>query len=201
MKESDILRFSLTVFDYSEILNVKEVIKDLFETDFLSGSASLTENDFDISKFYAPTYDYHIEEVACFWKTESYPNKIFFTASIIDGWYTLCNVLHRRLHCGFVQCLFSNERDSQGYSFHYGGADGRERDVLAYKDPRWVFYEEGDPLDFEDLNLYKSRLVRDRLNSKILIEYLKRMGIDFEKIDMGITESFTFVRKIPHDEA
>ena len=200
MKESIFNNFSLTIFDFSEIAIFCDAIKEVFKEDFEVGTASLRTNGFEIEKYFNPSIGGEMDEECGFWKTRLYPNKIFFTASIIDGWYTLCNVLHRRLHCNFVQYKFSNVKDYPAYHLHYVGADGGERHILAYKDPRWVFYDVGNPLDYEDLNQYKNRLVRDRLNNKILIEYMKRVGVDFEKIDAEIIESYTFIRKILHNE-
>ncbi|MBO6252908.1 MAG: hypothetical protein ILA39_04400 [Bacteroidaceae bacterium] len=193
MKTCDFIRFSITIFDYSEIEKFTESIREIFKKDFETGIASLEKNWPKIDMYFHPAIGGSIVKQCTFWKTALYPTKIFFTSLVGDGWFTLCNVLHLHLHCDYIQCIFSKEKDSPEFLFHYGGTDGRERDILTYKDPRWVFYEEGEPLDFEDLDLYKNRLIRDRLNDKILIKYIERMGVDFEKIDEEVTDSYTFV--------
>ncbi len=66
---------------------------------------------------------------------------------------------------------------------------------MAYKEDKWIFYEEGSPLDIEDENNYKNRIIKKRLNSDIIIEYLNKIGIDLWEIDKSIIYSTTYVQK------
>lgn len=62
--------------------------------------------------------------------------------------------------------------------FSYFGKDGR-RDVSATKDyDRYIFTNNGPHRPFENLGYYKKRLVRDRVNRKIMCEYMLALGID-----------------------
>ncbi|SEF15831.1 hypothetical protein SAMN04488561_5093 [Jiangella alba] len=54
----------------------------------------------------------------------------------------------------------------------------QERSLCAdCADGRWSWYEDGDPLPFERPELYRARLIKQRFNRAILIEYLSALGI------------------------
>lgn len=54
-----------------------------------------------------------------------------------------------------------------------------ERRVQAAKtDKRWDFFEQGDPLPEEDLDGYRAKRKRDRLNERRVMELLARLGAD-----------------------
>lgn len=109
----------------------------------------------------------------------------------------LCGIIRTKLKCELIMCSLCSGREypiSPMYSFKMINAEGKERVILAYKEGRWVFYAVGDPLPFEDTELYKKRYVRDRLNNNIIYSYLLKNGIDFRLIDENITESFTVTR-------
>ena len=78
------------------------------------------------------------------------------------------------------------------YFLHFANENMEERDILAYKDPNWVFYEKGTPLPFEETELYNKRRIKQRLNCDIIINYLHKYGVEFENIDLNITENFTY---------
>ena len=73
----------------------------------------------------------------------------------------------------------------------------------------YSFDNEGKPLDFEEPEHYKKRLIKDRFNRNILCHYLDKLGIDPERtlIERDLTEPvlFTFgpagtpVKEFPHD--
>ena len=51
------------------------------------------------------------------------------------------------------------------------------RCVRALKDsPRWEFYTQGDPLDFENEEAYTARRVRDRIQRESLLGYVESWG-------------------------
>lgn len=45
------------------------------------------------------------------------------------------------------------------------------------EDGRWLWYEAGEPLPFEETERYSARLKRDRLNRDVLLRYLAALGI------------------------
>jgi len=47
---------------------------------------------------------------------------------------------------------------------------------VAQQDSKWLFFESGEPLIEEDVQLYKTRLKRDRLNEERVSQLLSRLG-------------------------
>jgi hypothetical protein len=77
--------------------------------------------------------------------------------------------------------LISNNDDSFLDAFHFFYySDIYIRHILCYQDPRWTFYEDGTPLPFEDLERYKLRIKKQRLNKEVIIHYLRCAGWDIE---------------------
>ena len=94
-------------------------------------------------------------------------------------------------------CSLSNEAkmDNPFYQFYFSNMNFEERKIMAYEEDKWIFYEEGSPLDIEDENNYKNRVIKKRLNSDIIVEYLNKIGIDLWEIDKSIIYSTTYVQK------
>jgi hypothetical protein len=52
------------------------------------------------------------------------------------------------------------------------------RTVYTMRDPRWVFYSQGEIQWFEDVEFYKRKIIKTRLNKDILISYCVKLGFD-----------------------
>ena len=78
--------------------------------------------------------------------------------------------------------------------FHYISSDGRERDILAYVESSWVFYQEGQILPFENEKYYQRRKKKDRINGIIILEYLRALCFDFKNIDSKTSKCMTLQR-------
>lgn len=75
-------------------------------------------------------------------------------------------------HLGSCQFqLFTG--DAKTNSYH------AERSIAVVNEGnRWVFFERGDVLPFEDTKLYEERLKRKRFTPEALVQYCKAIGID-----------------------
>ena len=149
-----------------------------------------------ISEFIDPSYGGKHDDVFCCWQVSHYPNKIFFISNSGDGRITLCNVLRLKLHCSFYQFALSNDNASPFFLFHHSSKQGITRDVLNYKEDRWQFYAKGPINSIEEIEFYKNRKIRERLNKEILLHYLKKMGISFWDIDKSVTDYFIVKRSV-----
>jgi hypothetical protein len=59
---------------------------------------------------------------------------------------------------------------------YYRGKSSRV--IQSYLDgTKWVFYTEGDVLEFENPDYYKARLIRNRFNVTILNEYFEKLQV------------------------
>ena len=88
----------------------------------------------------------------------------------------------------------SSKSEYNCFWFQYIYPDGKERIIYALKEDRWVFYEEGELLPFENPDYYKRRKIKDRINNDIIIEYLSKCGIDLFDIDSNVDQCMTLER-------
>lgn len=179
-----------TVFCTGDLLSVFNAVKNI-HLEIMENKFIIRKGETNVEKYLNPRFGgAHLPEF-CFWKSANYPDKVFFISNYADGMSNLCGNIQRQLKCEMIMCTMSDGSECEGYEFKVISAEGKERVILAYKEGRWVFYAVGDPLPFEDTELYKKKYVRDRLNNNIIYSYLLKNGIDFPHIDENITESFT----------
>lgn len=175
---------------------MKNAVREIFNKHIQEGRAQFLAQTFSISDFFNPLVDGVHDDIFCFWKVKQYADKIFFISNSADGRQTLCNVLHLKLCCSFYQFAFSNDTESPFFLFHYSPIQGIDRDVLNYKEDKWIFYEKGPKNNIEEERFYKRRILRERLNKEILLYYLNKVGITFEDIDVNVTDYFIFKRTV-----
>lgn len=129
------------------------------------------------------------------WSNPLYQRKVFFVSNRRDGMSSLCQNLSQDLKCKLYK--FGISKDGEAYygcKFIYCDKGKIERTILAYMEDRWVFWQEGKLLPFENPEYYSNRFIKKRLNYDILVEYLEKMGINLFNIDSNVTNSITFER-------
>lgn len=147
-----------------------------------------------IFKTISPPYGGEMEAFS-WWTSANYPGLIFLSSDEIDGASSLCYNLRRGLHCEVYEWSFSNGTDSPMSRMQYTDKNGEVRVVMAYMDdPRWVFYQSGKLLPFEDESNYSRRFIKKRFNFDIQKQYLSRMGISLSNIDENVTFCKTLKR-------
>ena len=136
-------------------------------------------------------------EMFSWWSNRKYPKNVFLTSNSSDGLYLFSKRIRDELHCSLIRISMSAslKEEYQCFWFQYICPDGKERVIYALKEDRWVFYEEGDILPFENPEYYKRRRIRDRINNEIIIEYLAKCGINFYDIDSDVDQCMTLERK------
>ena len=143
-----------TIFCVDELSSVFNAVKDTYLNN-KKNKVTIRMNETDMEKYLNPKYGgAHLPEFCC-WKNANYPDKVFFISNYIDGMTNLCGIIRAKLNCKLIMCHLSNGLEYPAYSFKMINAEGKERIILAYKEDRWVFYEVGYPLPFEDVELYK----------------------------------------------
>ena len=101
---------------------------------------------------------------------------------LCDGYDSLCWCL--TTNHGFTTIHWSAHDDvttfQPGASFTYRcslPSGTTERSVyVGREDQRWLFHESGHPLPEEAVHEYKAKRVRDRLNERLVAEFLGRLG-------------------------
>lgn len=142
------------------------------------------------------------KKVPCFlvYQLKSNPDYLLFSSNLIDGWYTLLYSISKKhkIELIRIQTYLQNNENEPCYTFNYI-KNGEERFVTLYKESnKWVFYEKGEPLGFENLELYREKLKKKRLSNEIIFGYLEKIGnaansINFEDDSNGkmvLFESF-----------
>lgn len=52
--------------------------------------------------------------------------------------------------------------------------------IRVIKENKWIFYEVGEPLWFEEKENYSKRRIADRITYDLLLSYSRKNGIDFD---------------------
>ena len=165
---------------YGDIEDVHIAILDIF-------------NDVTILKNYRAPVDIHLEEIipggappvwnSVLWQPKNTKGTVLF-GNVQDGFTTTAWILNHKYKFEMTRIAvdFDIENDEPEYgmfhSFHHFYADGRERLVRAMWDDRWDFYEEGEPMPFEQTERYTERLRRKRLTNDMVLDYAKALGWD-----------------------
>jgi hypothetical protein len=132
-----------------------------------------------IRSYYNQQYDAPQVKFLLFAPKSNSHTTIMF-ANIIDGYVNLIKYVSKQCDLEYYNISIFDDSQSQmmsSYHFHYHSKN-RERHLLCYQDPKWVFFDEGEPLWFENISYYKQRIKKNRLNKSIIIEYLKSLGWD-----------------------
>lgn len=189
--------FTFSVFYDCSFKEIVTVINQIKREQITSKKIEIQEGNINIEKYFnPPSGGAHLPRFCC-WESEKYPNKIFLISNYEDGLYTLCNIIHKNVGKNLIMCSLSNEADMENpfYQFYYSNMNFDERKIMAYKEDKWVFYENGKPLSIENEKYYKNKIIKKRLNNDIIVEYLKKIGIDLWEIDKSIIYGTTFVQK------
>ena len=149
--------------------------------------------DVTILKDYQAPVVIHLEEVIpsgahpiwnlALWQPTNTKGTVLF-GNLQDGFTSVTWILNRnyKFKLTWIAVDFDIKNDEPEYgmfhSFHHFYADGRERLVRAMWDDRWDFYEEGEPMPFEQTERYTERLRRKRLTNDMVLDYAKALGWD-----------------------
>jgi hypothetical protein len=116
---------------------------------------------------------------AIFYKPKCCEDKTIMISNYSDGWETLNNYISNELNSSYYGFKISiNENINEVLnSFSFWKEGSYQRHVSVIKDSKWIFYEYGDPLWFEN-TLYYEQKIKKRLTKDILIFYSNKLGID-----------------------
>lgn len=109
---------------------------------------------------------------------------VAFITNMNDGWQGLLRGYSEDYKRKVIRVSLSEPNiNYPGNSFEVMTIDST-RLIHAFNDSdKWVFYEKGDILPFEDGINYKKRKISNRLNNFIIEDYLKKNGIDINQED------------------
>ena len=109
-------------------------------------------------------------------------NGIIMLPNLQDGWITLFYRLTSDLKInGYHFKICSNKVPYNCIIYIEKGI--KKRICYTLKDGnKWIFYETGTPLYFEEIKNYKNRIKKERLNKEIMLKYCSKLNIIKEKI-------------------
>lgn len=180
----------ISIFIGCSFSTFKRAIEEIYSDEIYKRKGFLKNSKLNME--YYSTYRYRGFPKFSFWENTHSPQNIYIISDIDIS--SLCNIIHKRIGGVWVMCTFSNELkvENPSYKFHYSDSNFNDRDILAYKEDKWVFYEQGRPLAFENTDYYKNRLIKKRLNNKIIEEYLLKLGINIWDIDSQVDQCITY---------
>lgn len=188
--------FSMSIFEGNNFECFSRAVEEIYRNDLRKFKVFI--NELRIKDYFnPPSGGAHLPKF-CFWKSNKYPNTIFFTSNYQDGLSSLCNVIHMQIKGNLISFSMSNEHNMTcpAYHFHYSDSVFKERDILAYKEDKWVFCSHGVPLPIENTEYYKNRLIKKRLNNDIIEEYLIKLNIDLWDIDKNVEKCVTYEQQV-----
>ncbi|MEE8452146.1 MAG: hypothetical protein V3R99_09535, partial [Thermoguttaceae bacterium] len=122
-----------------------------------------------------PSLEYNPKKTeVLLWEPSTCRDTTAFASNLEDGWDSMVYVLSTKNKIRSVAIRYDSI-DASDYpicelqTYEDGGS---RRIVRTMKDdPKWEFFEEGSPYDFEDLERYKLRLKRERFDWEMLHRY------------------------------
>ena len=193
MKDFNNFNFSVFECDFESFTDAIYHCK-WYEQSLLQKKVLIRKKSLNLDEYINPPHGAHYQKYS-WWTTTNNKKNVFFASNHRDGMFSLCKYVSRYLECEYYDFRISKGEESYyGCTFSYCNKGEVEREVLAYMEDRWVFWQEGELLPFENPAYYSNRFIKKRLNYKILVEYLKKMGINLFDIDSNVTNCMTFER-------
>ena len=190
----DFNNFNFSVFE-CDFESFTKAMYEQYKQSFVGNKVKIYSSPLDVTKYTdVPHGGSHYPKMS-WWTNALYKNLIFFISNRRDGMSSLCHNISRDLECKHYGFRISKDEEAYyGCTFSYCNKGKDERSVLAYMEDRWVFWQEGELLPFENPAYYSNRFIKKRLNYDILVEYLGKMGINLFDIDSNVTNCMTFER-------
>jgi len=186
----DIANLDAVLFSYFwlDIKSVKKLLEQRTQKD-----NAIISGDIDIKPLLELNYAYNPNPKRATFFTTSENAAIMFP-NVQDGWSTLFHVIANGLKakaCCMIIMDCSKFADSSNYLIHL--EDSQCRVIYTLKEDKWVFYQEGAPLSFENTDYYTAKQKRERLSKKIMLEYCENLEISKNGIiTLNADEAFSY---------
>lgn len=179
--------FSFSVIHLS-MERVRDILQTLYAEKLLLQKYLMYDEIFDTDLFYTQQPAKGGKHL---WKSAFYlpknttdEQKIIMFSNAHDGGITLVNRIAIEARTSHITFSLS-ETDEGKNSMIYRDYERRERVVMTLREDqgKWVFFEKGNKLWFENESYYKRKKINQRLNMKILLEYCESLGLDLAHED------------------
>jgi hypothetical protein len=119
-----------------------------------------------------------------------FPDQCVLVANLADGWSSYSHVLCERhgFSCFRVRSTTRNAEDWIN-EFKVFSKGRPARLVYSMWDGKPKFWQQGNPMPFEDLSNYQKKRIKDRLTRNIIAGYSKACSGDIDSDDFWSTET------------
>jgi hypothetical protein len=143
------------------------------------------------SSFELPAQPYNGKRGFILWEPKNANDRCAFMATFLDGWATLIHNMGTTYEHECLKIRISSATVTYPICellYYIGGKE--KRLIRSMKDePRWDFYQKGEPFQFEKLDYYNKRRIKDRFTEELLLEYMLVMGWNLRDETFWKTES------------
>jgi hypothetical protein len=175
---NDLITFTIL---NAELTSVRRALRDHFIRHAMLDARSETEELADPNRIYArrDARSGRLSLVYTPASSTTSPVTVFMTSFDSLGWLELIKVLSGSISGRHVSVVSSSTSVTYPVQWFSIAQDGlRLRMVRVMKDPHWDFYEDGIPLDCENLVAYKKRRIKDRLTRESIAAYCREIAVD-----------------------
>ena len=180
IKRGSVLNIDIAVLDavlFSYFwLDIQSVKEYLMHTEKMR-NAVFSEN-IDIKPMLDLNYAYNPNPKRATFYSVSENVTIMFP-NLQDGWITRFYSIADKLKAKACYMKIMDYRkfpdDSSNYLIHI--ENSQKRIVYTLKENKWVFFEQGCPLPFENTAYYAAKQKKERLSKKIMLEYSESLGV------------------------
>jgi hypothetical protein len=183
-KISQVERISFSILE-ADLKEIRRVLEDIKQDD---GRFFLYENTHGLESIYIKQNDGtscvrgRDKSYLALIYTYKYRRNTIFLSNLQDGWITLANRISGlgkfpRYSFSLSDTSVGDAKNSMEFS---DGTGNIARVVYAMRDPKWVFYQEGAPRPFEDVNLYEARYIKNRIDRDVIRRYCAKIGVHLD---------------------
>ena len=106
-------------------------------------------------------------------------NGIIMIPNLQDGWITLFHNITSNLKFSGYCFAISSKNETEPYNCITYVENGLTKRVcyVMKENKKWIFYEEGEILFFEDVKNYENKFKKDKLDQNTIINYLHKLKI------------------------
>lgn len=117
----------------------------------------------------------------------------FFTANLQDGWNSLAFRMTSLLQTKALILRFcADHLEYPARSFSWVVKGKLMRHVSVLFEDKWVFCDQGMPLEQEETSAYKERLIKDRLSNEHLVRLAVSLGVPLKATERPIGAGMLF---------
>jgi len=182
--------FNLTILD-SPIEEIRNEIHDIIKNWW--GEIKIYESKVDLDRINPPPIitpgGTHFVKILIWEPTDNNKLTAVFV-NLADAYDSLIYVWNKRFKKQSITVRLSNDATSEypHHEFKLRTKDNIERVVYSHVETKWEFYESGPIQAFENIEYYKQRKIRDRLNNEIINEYMAKLGFNIWSKDFYSSE-------------